>query len=67
MPKGKPRTKSPKAKQLSQSLQSELATYEKVGLFQQAVTKKTAYRYRGVLLQYQKAPNGATPTQEQEE
>jgi len=44
------------------ALQGELATYEKVGLFQRSVTKKTAYRYRGVLLQYQKALNGVAPS-----
>ena len=60
----KPRTKAPKDEQLDESLEGELATYEKVGLFQRSVTKKTAYRYRGVLLQYQKALNGATPTSE---
>ena len=62
MPKITPKTKSTKGEQLNQPLQGELATYEKVGLFQHPVTKKTAYRYRGVLLQYQKALNGATPT-----
>jgi len=58
----KPRTKAPKQEQLTQGLEGELATYEKVGLFQRSVTKRTAYRYRGCLLQYQKALNGATPT-----
>jgi len=60
MPKITPKTKSTKGEQLNQPLQGELATYEKVGLFQHSVTKKTAYRYRGVLLQYQKALNGTT-------
>jgi len=64
MPKMKPRTKAPKQEQLTQGLEGELATYEKVGLFQRSVTKKTAYRYRGCLLQYQKALNGARPTLE---
>ncbi len=64
MPAMKPRTKAPKGEQLNGELQGELATYEKVGLFQRSVTKKTAYRYRGCLLQYQKALNGATPTLE---
>ena len=64
MPKIKPRTKSNKPDQLSKPPEGELATYEKVGLFQRSVTEKTAYRYRGVLMQYQKALNGATPTLE---
>ena len=63
-PKIKPRTKATKEGQLTGPLQGELATYEKVGLFQRSVTKKTAYRYRGCLLQYQKALDGATPTLE---
>ena len=62
MPKVKPRTKAPRQEQLTEELQGELATYENVGLFQRSVSKKTAYRYRGCLLQYQKALNGATPT-----
>ncbi|MCK4723901.1 MAG: tyrosine-type recombinase/integrase [Dehalococcoidia bacterium] len=62
MPEMKPRTKAPKQEQLTAALQGELATYEKVGLFQRSVTKRTAYRYRGILLQYQRALNGATPT-----
>jgi len=62
MPKIKPRTKAPKQDQLTEALQGELATYEKVGLFQRSVTKRTVYRYRGILLQYQRALNGATPT-----
>jgi len=65
MPKMKPRTKAPKQEQLTQGLEGELAAYEKIGLFQRSVTKKTAYRYPGgVLLQYQKALNRATPTLE---
>ena len=62
MPKIKPRRKALKGDQLTEALEGELATYEKVGLFQRSVTKRTAYRYRGVLLQYQKALNGATPS-----
>ncbi len=62
MPRMKPRTKATKGEQLKGELQGELGTYEKVGLFQRSVTKRTAYRYRGCLLQYQKALNGATPT-----
>jgi integrase/recombinase XerD len=64
MPDIIPRTKASKQDQLTEVLQGELATYQKVGLFQRSVTKKTAYRYRGCLLQYQKALNGATPTLE---
>ncbi len=62
MPKITPRRKALKGDQLTEALAGELATYEKVGLFQRSVTKRTAYRYRGVLLQYQRALNGATPT-----
>ena len=62
MPKMKPRTKAPKQEQLTQGLEGELATYEKVGLFQHSITKRTAYRYRGVLLQYQRALNGTVPS-----
>jgi integrase/recombinase XerD len=64
MPKMKPKSKHLKQDQLTGALQEELATYEKVGLFQRSVTKKTVYRYRGCLLQYQKALNGARPTLE---
>jgi len=64
MPTIKPRTKAPKPEQLAGGLGGELATYEQVGLFQRSVTKRTAYRYRGCLLQYQKALDGATPTLE---
>jgi site-specific recombinase XerD len=45
-------------------LQGELAAYEKVGLWQRAVNPKTVYRYRGVLLQYQKALGDSDPTLE---
>ena len=62
MPRIIPRRKAPRQDQLTKALEGELATYEKVGLFQRSVTKRTAYRYRGCLLQYQKALNGATPT-----
>jgi len=64
MPTIKPGRCAPKAEQLSGALGGELATYEQVGLFQRSVTKRTAYRYRGCLLQYQKALDGATPTLE---
>ena len=61
MPKMKPLRKATKGRQLTGGLQGELATYEKVGLFQRSINKKSAYRYRGVLLRYQEALNGATP------
>jgi len=60
MPEMKPKTKAPKGEQLDGSLQGELVTYEKVGLFQRLVTENTAYRYRSALLRYQKALNGAS-------
>jgi len=60
----KPRTKAPRQGQLTEELQGELATYEKVGLFQRSVNKRTVYRYRGCLRQYQKALNGVVPTLE---
>ncbi len=64
MPEMKPKSKHLKQDQLTGALQGELAAYEKVGLFQRSVTKRTVYRYRGCLLQYQKALNGAAPTLE---
>ncbi len=59
-----PRTKAPKEEQLKGALEGELAAYEKAGLFQRSVGQKTAYRYRGVLLRYQKALGGAPPSLE---
>ncbi|MFB0559065.1 MAG: hypothetical protein ACETVS_00815 [Dehalococcoidales bacterium] len=44
----KPRTKAPKNEQLSGALRDELATYEKVGLFQHSVNNNTAYRYQAL-------------------
>ena len=64
MPEMRPRTKAAKDEQLNGSLQDELAAYEKVGLLQRSVSENTAYRYRGALLRYQKALNGAKPTVE---
>ncbi len=64
MPEMKPKTKAVKGEQLSGSLEGELLTYENVGLFQRAVNANTAYRYRGALLRYQKALNGARPAVE---
>lgn len=62
MPKIHPKRKATKDQQLTNELQGELAAYEQVGLFQHAITKRTAYRYRGVLLRYQQALNGNTPS-----
>jgi integrase/recombinase XerD len=62
MPEIKPVRKASRDQQLTGELVGELATYEKVGLFQHSVTRRTAYRYHGALLQYQRALNGATPT-----
>ncbi len=60
----KPRTKAPKGEQLTDKLTGELAAYEKVGLPQRPLGKRTLYRYRGVLLQYQNALNGRVPNLE---
>jgi len=60
----RPRTKAPKNEQLSGALRDELGTYEKVGLFQHSVNNNTAYRYRGVLLQYQRALGETPPSVE---
>ena len=62
MPRIKPKRKLPKLEQLTEPLGGELALYEKVGLFQHSITKRTAYRYHGVLLQYQRALNGTVPS-----
>ncbi len=62
MPEMKPKRKANQGDQLSGQLEGELATYEQIGLFQHSVTQKTAYRYRGILLQYQKALGGVRPS-----
>ena len=49
-----PRRKARKEEQLTGELPGDLTTYEKFGLFQCAITRRIAYRYRGVLLLYQK-------------
>jgi integrase/recombinase XerD len=49
----RPRTKALKDDQLKDDLKGDLAAYEKFGLFQRSVNRKTAYRYRGALLRYQ--------------
>jgi integrase len=64
MPRFRARTRAKKGDELSHPLQGELAAYEKVGLFARAVTPRSAYRYRGVPLQYQKALGGDPPTLE---
>ena len=62
MPERKPRTKAPKGEQLGDALQGDLALYEKMGLYQHAINPKTAYRYHGCLLHYQKALEGKVPS-----
>jgi hypothetical protein len=49
------RRKARKEEQLTGELSGDLATYEKFGLFQRAITRRTAHRYRGVLLMYQES------------
>jgi hypothetical protein len=62
MPAMKPRRIGPKNEQLTEALQGELATYEKQGLYQSSITKRSAYRYRGILVLYQRALDGAPPS-----
>jgi integrase/recombinase XerD len=64
MPDFKPRTRARNGETLDEPLEGELARYESDGLFGRAINKKTAYRYRGVLLQYQKALQGEPPSLE---
>jgi len=64
MPEFKPRTRAKSDEILSDALKGELARYNEGGLFTRAITKKSAYRYRGVLLQYQKALQGKPPSLE---
>ena len=64
MPKFKPKTRAKKDEILNQALEGELALYVQAGLFTKAITAKSAYRYRGVLLQYQKALQGKPPSLE---
>ena len=49
---------------LNNALKNELALYVQAGLFTKAITNKSAYRYRGVFLQYQKALQGKPPSLE---
>jgi len=58
----KPKTKGKQNERVSGELTGELAVYEKVGLYQHSSSRKTAYRYRGVLLQYQRALQGQVPS-----
>lgn len=60
----KPRRIAPRDEQLTEALQGELATYEKQSLYQSSVTKRSAYRYRGILVLYQRALSGAPPSLE---
>ncbi|MFC1919804.1 tyrosine-type recombinase/integrase, partial [Chloroflexota bacterium] len=62
MPDFSPRTRAKKGEELTEPLQGELALYEKVGLFTKPLSERTAYRYRGVLLQYQKTLKGNPPS-----
>ena len=55
-----PKTKGPKGEQFRQALEGELSAYEKTGLFQRSVGQRTAYRYRGVLLQVPKGTKRGT-------
>jgi hypothetical protein len=64
MPDFKPRTRAKNGETLDEPLEGELARYESDGLFSRAINKKTAYRYRGVLLQYQKALQDEPPSLE---
>jgi site-specific recombinase XerD len=61
MPGFKPRTRAKKGETLDTPLGGELARYEDEGLFISSISEKTAYRYRGALLQYQKSLQGAPP------
>ena len=58
----KPRTKAPKNEQLGGTLTGYLAAYVNEGLLQRPLSPKTVYRYKGVLLAYEKALQGAIPT-----
>jgi integrase len=64
MPEFKPKTRAKSDEILNQALEGELALYVQAGLFTRAITAKSAYRYRGVLLQYQKALQGKPPSLE---
>jgi site-specific recombinase XerD len=59
-----PKRKHIKGEQLEGQLLGELAAYENIGLFQRSVSQKSAYRYRGILLTYQKYLDGKTPSLE---
>ncbi len=63
-PEISPRRKARKEEPLTGELSGDIATYEKFGLFQRAISKRTAYRYRGVLLLYQKYLAGDKPSLE---
>ena len=58
----RPARKALKADQMTGPLTGDLAVYEQVGLFQRSVNSRTAYRYRGALLRYQKFLAGNPPS-----
>ena len=58
----KPRTKAPKNEQNHRDSHRRLAAYASEGLLQNPLSERTQYRYKGVLLAYQKALQGAFPT-----
>ena len=49
----KPRSKAPEAVHLKDPLCGELLAFSQVGMWQQDITSRTAYRHRGILLRYQ--------------
>ena len=64
MPKFEPKTRAKSGETLDHPLEGKLALYVQAGLSTKAITEKTAYRYQGVLLQYQKALQGEAPSLE---
>ena len=60
----KPRTKAPQKEQLKGPLKGDLARYSRDGLLRRSVNTRSVYRYRGVLLAYQQALQGAAPSLE---
>ena len=53
---GVPSFKTDEAEQPTEELLGELSAYEKVGLFQRSVNKKTAYRYQGNRINHEPRP-----------
>jgi integrase/recombinase XerC len=64
MPDFVPKTRARAGKTLTQDLAGELARYAQGGLYERSVSPRSIYRYRGVLLQYQKALGGQPPSLE---